>query len=376
MPLQAHLPRLSRRRFLQFSTATMASVALANCRRSGSNLPEASSGTVTPADRSQEPLHIYTWADYANDEVYDRFTQATGIPIEVQTYDSNETMLAKLQAGGGQQFSLLYPSDYMVQQMVELDLLATLDHGQLQGLDDLRGPWQSPAYDPNNAHSVPLSWGTTGLIYDTTKLSPPPTDWNYLWDQQEALAGKITLLDDMRETLGATLRALGYSYNATNPEQIRAAFERLQTLKPAIAVFQSFGWEDQLVAGDLDICMTYSHIGNTLPVEYPNLRYIIPSSGSSLWTDTMVIPKAAPNPAAAYAWLNFLLEPETAAFAVERLRFATPSQAAFALLPAELQESETLFPPESVIANCEGIAPLDLATADLFDRYWTELMSS
>lgn len=140
----------------------MASVALANCRRSGSNLPEASSGTVTPADRSQEPLHIYTWADYANDEVYDRFTQATGIPIEVQTYDSNETMLAKLQAGGGQQFSLLYPSDYMVQQMVELDLLATLDHGQLQGLDDLRGLWQSPAYDPNNARWYPSDGAPPG----------------------------------------------------------------------------------------------------------------------------------------------------------------------------------------------------------------------
>ncbi|MGG6238694.1 polyamine ABC transporter substrate-binding protein [Nodosilinea sp. AN01ver1] len=368
MPPHSRSFRLSRRRFLQCSTAAASAVALANCQRSQSN----SAGTGSSA----KPLHLYTWADYVDDEVFDRFTQVTGIPIEVQTYDSNETMLAKLQAGGGQQFSILYPSDYMVQQMVDLGLLASLDHARIQGMDDLRGPWQNPVYDPNNTHSIPLSWGTTGLIYDTTKLSPAPADWAYLWEQRDVLAGKITLLDDVRETLGATLASLGYSYNTTDPQQIEAAFERLRELKPAIAQFSSFGWEDPLMAGDFDICMTYSHLGNALPAEHPNLRYVIPTSGSSLWTDTMVIPKDAPNLEAAYAWLNFMLEPENAAYAVERLRFATPSQAAFALLPAELQESETLFPPESVLANCEGIAPLDPATADLFDRYWTELTSS
>jgi spermidine/putrescine transport system substrate-binding protein len=180
----------------------------------------------------------------------------------------------------------------------------------------------------------------------------------------------------VRETLGATLASLGYSYNTTDPQQIEAAFERLRELKPAIAQFSSFGWEDQLIAGDLDLCMTYSHLGNALPAEHPNLRYVIPASGSSLWTDTMVIPKDAPNPAAAYAWLNFMLEPENAAFAVQRLGFATPSQAAFDRLPAELQASETLFPPQTVLANCEGIAPLDEATAARFDRYWTELTSA
>jgi spermidine/putrescine transport system substrate-binding protein len=122
--------------------------------------------------------------------------------------------------------------------------------------------------------------------------------------------------------------------------------------------------------------MTYSHLGNALPAEYPNLKYIIPNSGSSLWTDTMVIPKTAPNPDAAYAWINFMLEPKNAAFAVGKLGFATPSQSAFALLPTELQESETLFPPDAVLAKCQGIAPLDAATAELFDRHWTELTSA
>ncbi|NJL48340.1 MAG: spermidine/putrescine ABC transporter substrate-binding protein [Leptolyngbyaceae cyanobacterium SM2_5_2] len=377
MPPRSCLRYLSRRRFLQFSTATVSTLALANCQRVGRNSTEPRAGITnsTPAN-PDAPLYLYTWSDYADDEVFNRFTEVTGIPIQVQTYDSNETMLTKLQTGGGQQFSILYPSDYMVQQMVALELLATLDQTRLPGLADLREPWQNPTYDPNNAHSVPLSWGTTGLIYDTTQLSPGPTDWNYLWDQQRALAGKFTLLDDMRETLGATLNALGYSYNATDPAQLEAAFKRLQALKPAIAAFQSFGWDDQLIAGDLALCMTYSHLGNALPAEHPNLKYIIPSSGSSLWTDTMVIPKTAPNPDAAYAWMNFMLEPENAAFAVGKLGFATPSQSAFALLPQELKDSETLFPPESILAKCQGIAPLEAAAAELFDRYWTELTSA
>jgi spermidine/putrescine transport system substrate-binding protein len=143
------------------STAAAGAIALANCRRSPFGArPSPYTPTADPAD-SDAPLHLYTWADYADDEVFDRFTQSTGIAVVVQTYDSNETMLAKIQAGGGQQFSILYPSDYMVQQMIALGLLATIDHTQLRGLEDLLPPWQSPTYDPNNAHSVPLSWGTT-----------------------------------------------------------------------------------------------------------------------------------------------------------------------------------------------------------------------
>jgi spermidine/putrescine transport system substrate-binding protein len=372
-------PRLfnpSRRRFLQFSAAAMSTVALANCqgRRAGNSQADADA-QADPAASSDEPLYIYTWADYSDEGVYQRFTERTGIQVVADVYDANETMLAKMQAGGGRQYSILYPSDYMVQQMIELNLLSEIDKSQLTGLDSLRDQWQNPPYDPDNQHSVPVSWGTTGLIYDTTVISAGPEDWDYLWDSQSQLSGRMTLLEDVRETMGAVLKSLGYSYNATDPQQIEAAYNRLRELKPAIAAFQSFGWEDRLMAGDLLVSMTYSIVGNALPADNPNLRYVIPESGSSVWTDTMVIPRGAPNPAAAYAWINFMLEPENAAFAVEQLRFATPSEPAFELLPNELKESETLFPPDEVLARCENIAPLDDATTELYDKYWTELAS-
>jgi spermidine/putrescine transport system substrate-binding protein len=368
-----HLRR-NRRQFLQFSTALLSTLALANCQQSPESTSTPSAAASPQAASPGEPLHLYTWADYSHEDLYKRFTERTGIEVIADVYDSNETMLAKVQAGGGRQYSIIYPSDYMVKQMIELTLLTEIDHSRLQGLEQLRDKWQSPPYDPDNAHSIPVSWGTTGFIYNSEVLKVAPEDWDYLWENQEALAGKINLLDDVREVLGATLKSLGYSYNSTDPKELEEAYQKLRALKPAIASFKSFGWEDSLIAGDLVLSMTYSILGNLLPADNPQLKYVIPTSGSSVWTDTMVIPKTAPNVDAAYAWVNFMLEPETAAFAVEKLSFATPSQAAFDLLPNEFKENTNLFPTAEMLAKCEGIASVG-DTIDLYDKYWTELKS-
>lgn len=366
----------SRRRFLQYSLAALSGVALSNCQRTD---PEGTADPSTPASpspvASDEPLHIYTWADYRSDEVYQRFTERTGIEVVADVYDGNEVMLAKLQAGGGDQYSIIYPSDYMVRQMIELDLLTPIDSARVVGLENLIDRWQSPSYDPDNAHSIPVSWGTTGYIYNSDVIDPAPEDWDYIWDNRDALSRRMTLLDDVRETLGATLKSLGYSYNTTNEAELQEAYEKLREIKPYVTSFESFGWEDRLIAGDLQLCMTYSIVGNALPVEHPNLQYIIPNSGSSVWTDTLAIPKTAPNVDAAYAWINFMMEPENSAFAVTQLRFATPNQLAFDALPNELKENDKLFPSETMLAKCEGITPVGDAT-ELYDRLWTQLRSS
>ncbi len=293
----------------------------------------------------------------------------------VDIYESNEAMLAKMQAGGGDSYSILYPSDYMVAQMIQLDMLSELDQSRLNGLDSLQEKWQSPGYDAGNAHSVPVSWGTTGLIYNSDALSTPPDDWGYLWDNRDRLSRRMTLLDDMRETLGAVLRSLGYSYNSTDEAELEEAFQRLVELKPHVASFKSFGWEDQLFGGDILLAMSYSVDAISATLRDPKMKYVIPASGSSLWTDTMVIPKTAPNAAAAYEWINFMLNPETAAKAVDRLKFATPSNAAYELLSDELKANKNLFPPQEILDQCEGIAPIGDAT-QLYDRIWTQLKSA
>lgn len=367
----------TRRHFLQLSATTFSTIALSNCARN--TLEQQSNSQKQPSSSAVQTdfktLYLYAWADYTNDQLYQRFTDQTGIKVVSDTYDSNETMLAKLQAGGGAQYSLIYPSDYMVRQMIESDLLMKLDRSKLKGFENLMDRWQNPIYDPNADHSIPFNWGTTGLLYNTEVLKTEPDDWNFLWDNQEILSGKMTLVDDVRETIGATLKSLGYSYNATDPAQIEAAYRKLLAIKPALAGFKSFGWEDQLIAGDLAICMAYSTLGNLLPVDNPQLRYIIPKSGTSIWTDTMAIPAAAPNVEAAYTWINFILEPENAAFSATQLKLGTPNKAAFELLPLEVKSNTKLYPTAEMLKASEGISPVGEAL-ELYDKYWTELQGT
>ncbi|GAB4234861.1 MAG: extracellular solute-binding protein [Elainellaceae cyanobacterium] len=366
----------TRRRFLQFSAAAFSGAALSNCARSisqnQSSEPEQSTSATAG---SEQTLYLYTWADYNSDELYQRFQEQTGIEVVASVYDSNEVMLAKLQSGGGDQFSIIYPSDYIVQDMIASNLLLKFDRDRLQGFDQIMERWQNPTYDANSAHSIPFNWGTTGLIYNTEVVDDAPTDWNYLWDNQETLSGKMTLLDDVRETMGAVLKSLGYSYNSTDPAEIEAAYNKLIELKPALAGFKTYGWEDQLISGDLAVCMTYSTLGNLLPEENPQLVYVIPESGTSIWTDTIAIPANAPNVDAAYAWINFILEPENAALAAETLQLGTPNQGAFEQLPTAMKENPKLFPPQSILSKSQGLEPIG-ETISLYDEYWTKVQSS
>ncbi|MGA1474828.1 MAG: ABC transporter substrate-binding protein, partial [Prochlorothrix sp.] len=360
---------LSRRRFLGTSLAAFAGATFASCARNRvHNLSTRSGG-------DKDKLYIYTWTGYTDDELTNRFTEQTGIEVVVDIYDSNETMLAILQAGGGDTYSIIYPSDYMVQQMIELNLLAQLDHSRIPRLNELFPNYQNPVYDPNNTHSIPISWGTTGIAYNSRVLDTVPTDWSYLWENQAQLNRRITLLDDMRETLGAALKSLGYSYNSTDPAQLEEAYQILVELKPAIASFSSSAWREQLLAGDLTLAMAYSVDAGEVVEENEDIQYIVPESGSSLWTDTLVIPASAPNPDAAYAWINLMLEPDVAAAMMERLFFATPSRTAYGLLDEEFKADTTLFPSEEILSKCEGIAPVEAETEELFDRYWTQLTS-
>ena len=168
--------RLRRRQFLQIAgSGTLSSMALSGC---GWTLAEVRPKPSTPdsVKSASKQLYIYTWSSYTDQPLLDRFAKETGIKAIADVFDSNEAMLARLQAGGGGAYSIIYPSDYMVEKMVELDLLMPLDFSRITGINQLLPRFQNPAYDPGNRHSVPLSWGTTGLIYNSKKLKQAPDD--------------------------------------------------------------------------------------------------------------------------------------------------------------------------------------------------------
>lgn len=367
----------TRRQFLRTSVAALSGLALSSCGWTLGATP--SDGEVEPGanerSTSSDELFIYTWSDYTDEELLASFTEKTGIKVIVDIFDSNEAMLAKIQAGGGSSYSIIYPSDYMVGRMVQLQLLRQIDRSGLVGLDNLFPKFQDPLYDPLNRYSIPFTWGTTGLIYNAAKLSRPPQDWDYLWQQESQLSRRVTLMNDVREVFGAGLRSLGFSYNSTASDRIRSAYQHLVDLKPTLANFTTDGWRDLILAGDLEVAMGYSFDALAVSDENPDLQYVVPLSGSSLWTDTMVIPKNAPNVEGAYAWMNFMLQPEVSAALIERLYFATPNRAAYNLLPPEFQNNPTLFPPESILDRCEGILPLSSDKEKEYARYWIRLKS-
>ncbi|MEA5579778.1 spermidine/putrescine ABC transporter substrate-binding protein [Nodularia harveyana UHCC-0300] len=358
----------NRRQFLQ-AIAALSSLSLASC---GWKLGNVKSSNISP--RSDQ-LDIFTWTQYYDKQLLETFTTQTGLKVLVNIYDSNEVMLAKITAGGGSTYSVIYPSDYMVQKMVEDGLLTEINHDRLTGLKNLFPEFQNPSYDPNNRHSIPFNWGTTGFIYDSAELSDPPEDWEYLWQNREQLNRRITLLNDVREVMGAVLRMLGYSYNSQDENQLKEAYQKLVELKPAIASFDTDAWQNQLLAGDLTLAMCYSADAIRITQENPRFKYIIPRSGSSLWTDTIVIPNTSPNLDGAYAWINFMLQPEVAASISERLSLATPNSAGFEQLPKNIQNNPSWFPPEYILKNCERIQPLG-DFEDVYERYWTELTIS
>ncbi|QLE55775.1 spermidine/putrescine ABC transporter substrate-binding protein [Nostoc sp. TCL26-01] len=358
----------NRRKFIQSITA-LSSLSLTSC---GWRLADV---RATTASGRSDQLYIYTWTQYSDKNLLQTFSAQTGMKALVDVYDSNEVMLAKLLAGGGGSYSLIYPSDYMVQKMVDKGLLMELKRDRLIGLENLFPQFQNPSYDPKNRYSIPFNWGTTGLLYNSEILKEPPKDWDYLWQNQKFLSKRMTLLNDVREVMGAVLRMLGYSYNSQNENEIKQAYEKLTTLKPAIAAFDTDAWQNQILAGDLVLAMCYSADAIRVSKENPKFKYVIPRSGSSLWTDTIVIPKSAPNLDGAYAWINFILQPEVAATISQRLKISTPNYAGFEQLPNKFQKNENLFPPDEILAKCERISPLG-QFEEVYERYWTQLTSS
>ncbi|MFN6566378.1 spermidine/putrescine ABC transporter substrate-binding protein [Dendronalium sp. ChiSLP03b] len=359
----------NRRKFLQRLTA-ISSLSLASC---GWRLADVRAN-ATNSGRSDR-LYIYNWTQYSDKKLLQTFSVQTGMKVFVDTYDSNEVMLARMLAGGGGSYSLIYPSDYMVQKMVDKGLLAEINHDRLVGLDNLFPQFQNPSYDPKNRYSIPFNWGTTGFIYNSEILKDTPEDWDYLWQNQKLLNKRITLLNDVREVMGAVLRMLGYSYNSKDENEVKQAYEKLTVLKPTIAAFDTDAWQNQLLAGDLLLAMCYSADAVRVRQENPTLKYVIPRSGSSLWTDTIVIPKTAPNVDGAYAWINFILQPEVATLISQSISVSTPNSAGFEQLPNKIKNDVNLFPPVSLLEKCERITPLG-EFEDVYERYWTQLTSS
>ncbi|WP_447980332.1 polyamine ABC transporter substrate-binding protein [Candidatus Nitrospira bockiana] len=314
-------------------------------------------------------LYYFTWSDYAGQDLLEGFERQTGAKVVVDTFGSNEELLAKLQGGAGG-YDVAVPSDFMVSIMARLGLLADLDLSKIPNaalvLDDLK---RLP-FDPENRHSVPYLWGTVGIGYDSEAVAETPDSWDVLWDPR--YQGRISVLNDQREVFGMALRSIGESMNTRNPAAIERAKQKLLAQKPLVRAYTSEHYDQLLASGEVVLAHGWGGQVARAMAQRPSIRYVVPKEGATIWSDCLVVLKASPHKDLAMRFINYLLDRDVAARTTERLRFASSNREAKALVPSELRDNPAVYPPESAFDRLEWMRDVG-ETIRVYDRGWTEL---
>jgi spermidine/putrescine-binding protein len=343
--------------------ALLAVLALALPAGCGSPSPSGGTGAA-------RQLNVYIWTSYLPDEVVAEFKRRTGCEVNVDTYSSNEALLEKLQSGVAD-YDLVVPSDYMLRILVGQGLLHPLDHARLPRFANLGAFFANRDFDPDNRYSLPFLWGTTGIGYDKRKVREPVDSWQTLFDPRHA--GRILMLDDVREAFAAALKLDGRSLNERDPAALRRAAERLKAQKRLVRTYNSSDFANLLAAGDVDLAQGYNgELARVVARDPARFAYVVPKEGGTLWIDSLALPKTTRHLDAAYAFLDYVLEPAVAARIVAGIRYATANQAAWPLLDPAIRRDPAIFPPPSVLARCELLRDLG-DTTPLLDQLWTEI---
>jgi len=322
--------------------------------------PEPLSGTV----------NLAIWSNYVTNETLASFTTATGVTVNVSNYSSNEELLAKLQAGGTG-IDVAVPSDYMVQIMQNLQLIEVLDRTQISNVAGLDPTKMGKPFDPENRWSVPYGWTVTGIGINRDVYKGPLASWKDLLTLPE-LNGKVSLLDDAREALGAALRTVGHGINTVDPAQLEMGRKALADARGQIRAFTSEP-RDLLVRGELAAAQIYSSDALQARRETGGrIEFVVPQEGGTMAIDNLVIPRGAPNPRAAHALINHLISAESNVTYVTSILAGPVVLKTMELLTPELRDNRGLFPPAEIMAKCEMVTDIGEATK-LWDRAWTEV---
>lgn len=299
---------------------------------------------------SSDKLVIYNWGDYIDPDLLTKFTKETGIKVQYETFDSNEAMYTKVKQGGTT-YDILVPSDYMIDKMIKEKLLVKLDKSQIKGLDNISPQFLGKSFDSQNDYSIPYFWGTVGIVYNQKLVKTAPQQWSDLWRKE--YRNQILLVDGAREVMGFGLNSLGYSLNSKELSQLNQAKEKLTQLTPNIKAIVGDELKKYMIQGDAAIGVTFSGEASEMLSENEDLRYVVPSEGSNLWFDNLVIPKTVKHSKEAYAFINFMLRPENAAQNAEYIGYATPNAKAKALLPEDITSDRAFYPSDETMKNLE-----------------------
>jgi spermidine/putrescine transport system substrate-binding protein len=316
-------------------------------------------------------LNVYIWSDYLDESLVERFEQENNCKVQLNYYDSNEAMYAKLKAGATG-YDVLFPSSYMVKIMDAQGMLRKLDKSLLPNLANVDPVYLGMAMDKEMDHSVPYMVTITCLAYIPEAGEVEPS-----WSQFERkdLKGRMTLLNDYREVIGGALKSLGYSLNTTDDAQLAQAKDVVLKWKENIATFENEQYKIGLASGEFLLVHGYSGDLMQVQEERDDIEIVVPREGSALSFDDMVIPADAPNPELAHKFINFLYDPEVSAKNTEFVCYLCPNKASYGLLDAELLENPILFPPEDVVSRLEMIDDLGADNAK-YSKLWDEIKAT
>lgn len=318
-------------------------------------------------------LNVLNWSDYVAPETIPAFEREFNVRVRYGVYESGEEMLARVMSGNSG-WDVVFPSNYFIRPMVELELLAPLDRGRLPNLALLEPRFQSPPWDPKLEWCAPYMWGATGIVYQT-HLQPPPLKWADLWAPR--LRGHLTMLDDPAEVLGASLKKLGYSLNSADRGQLDLARKEAEAQKSLLRAYANETVRDQLVAGELLAAQAWrSTAMRALEAAAGRLSFAYPLEGYPIYADNIAILRESRRGELAHKFIDYLMRPEVAAEIARVKLESTANAAARARLPQPMRESPILYPADDTLSRGEWFQPLSGDAQRLRDRIWTEIKAS
>ncbi|HLY75052.1 MAG TPA: spermidine/putrescine ABC transporter substrate-binding protein [Planctomycetota bacterium] len=317
-------------------------------------------------------LHVFNWADYFGPDTIKDFEKEFDCRVVPDYFESAETLRARLD-GGRSGFDVVFPSDEVMRALIARGLLERLDLSRIPNFKNLSPRFRSLEYDPKNDYSVPYMWGTTGIAYNKSKVSPAPDSWAALWDPK--YAGKVTILDDAREAFAAAIWADRGSPSDLSGDSIEKAKRKLADAKvmafdgqPKLRLIKGEAWIAQCYSGDA------LQAAGTDPKERSgDIGYVIPKEGGTIWVDNICIPKGAPNKDLAHKFIDFLLRPEVSAAISNEVSYANPNEAAQKLIHQEVLDNRAANPPEEELRRCSLFKELDPAIKKKLDDAWAQV---
>ena len=332
---------------------------------------------AVPAKAADRVVNVYNWGQYISDgsdgyiDVNAAFEEATGIHVNYMTFDSNESMFTKLKTGGSS-YDVIIPSDYMVARLIDEGMLLPLDFDNIPNYQYIDEAYKNTAYDPENVYSVPYTWGTMGVIYNSAYVDEADVgSWDLLWN--EKYAGKILQYDNPRDAFGVAELLLGYSLNTRDEAELRAATDKLLEQKPLVQSYVIDQIYDKMERGEAYIAPYYAGDFLMMQEENEDLRYYFPKEGFNLFIDAMCIPTCCSDKEAAEMYINFLCDPEVCAQNLEYLGYSVPESEAKQYMDPESVESEVAYPDEEILSRGEAYYYLDTETTQLMDSLWLEV---